>query len=541
MVPQRSLLSVTLVLLLLLGENRAASARQVPDPGKAAVESDAPTRPAEVPIIQRPYRIRAFVSFDPSTRVDARGRDRLLDAWRGLARRMVGPAWEIQVAESEGPAAAFVLEEVRPAAVKPLGEGVDKVWLMHGRTVEGGLMLSGRELDVTTGWLGSVHTREVRFVTDMARDLFRLSEQIFAPLAEIGEARGDVVPLAVQGSALPKGQGADAIAAVGSIFRPIRVFFNQDGSVLDIQKVLFSYLRVEVRDGGKTESRLVRGVRDPLTKRIPRKNRLIALGIKPVALPTKLRFSKLPDRQPAAGYILTSRPITGGPAREVATTDREGRVSVPAGFADGLVILRLIAGKAEPMVELPVMPGETDEELNVPPFDPRPLTINLETQLDALRDAIVDLVAVRSRLELRMKSREKGDDWAGVEQALAEFRKLPPRDVFVKRLERLEQEAQAQEARVKSLVLTKTARAQLADTKSLIDRYLDDETYRAYEDAVLRSKNRDTRATVAKPKPPPARPSATASSLTPAQEVKAAPQPAAPQPARPAEAAPVPF
>jgi len=460
-----------------------------PVPQSAAIAKATPAAP---PIEERPYKIRAFVSFNPLTRVDARGRDRLLEGWRNLARRLVGPVWDLQIASADGPASVFRIDELTPTEIKPLGDGVDKVWLIQGLVSEGELRLIGRELDVATGWLGSIHARTVPYTADVTRELFRLSEEIFAPFAEIGEPKGDMVPLRVQGSSLPQGQGVDVIAAPGSIFRPIRVFYKEDGSVLSVEKISFSYLRVEKREAAITSCSLIRGVRDPLTKRISRKNRLIALGIKPAPVPTRLRFVRLPDRSSAAGYVLAYRPVPVGPFRDLATTDRDGRVSIPPGFASGLVVVRLLAGKAEPMFDLPIMPGETDEIVTIP-FDPKPHAIALETQLDALRDSIIDLVAVRSRLERRIKAREQGDDWPGVEGALAEFHKLPPRDGFTKRLEQLQDDAQRTEAKTKSIVLTKNARTQLADTKALIDRYLDDELFRAYEDAAARAKERDAK------------------------------------------------
>ena len=45
-------------------------------------------------------------------------------------------------------------------------------------------------------------------------------------------------------------------------------------------------------------------------------------------------------------------------------TDRSGRIVLHPGFANGLVILRLLAGNVEPMVELPIMPGESGPTSN---------------------------------------------------------------------------------------------------------------------------------------------------------------------------------
>jgi hypothetical protein len=145
---------------------------------------------------------------------------------------------------------------------------------------------------------------------------------------------------------------------------------------------------------------------------------------------------------------------------------------------------------------MPVMPGETSEERLIT-FEPRPLTLALEAKLDALRDAIIDVVAVRSRLESRMKARLDGEDWAGLDDAIKEFRRLTPRSDFEARLTRLREEAERQETEAKTTVLTKNARAQLDDTKGLIERYLDDDSIRSYEDAAQRAK-----AELAKPKTP---------------------------------------
>ena len=85
-----------------------------------------------------------------------------------------------------------------------------------------------------------------------------------------------------------------------------------------------------------------------------------------------------------------------------------------------------MAGNDEPMLDIPLMPGETSDERTIV-FEPRPLTLALEAKLDALRDAIVDLVVVRGRLERRMKASLDGENWAELETSIQEFRKLTPR------------------------------------------------------------------------------------------------------------------
>ncbi len=74
------------------------------------------------------------------------------------------------------------------------------------------------------------------------------------------------------------------------------------------------------------------------------------------------------------------------------------------------------------------MPGESRPDEQPIPFDPKPQTVALESQIDSLRDEVVDLVALRARLEARMKARLEGEDWTGLEATLKEFARLTPRD-----------------------------------------------------------------------------------------------------------------
>jgi hypothetical protein len=230
-------------------------------------------------------------------------------------------------------------------------------------------------------------------------------------------------------------------------------------------------------------------LRDPLTRRIAQKSTLVALGSKPGMHPTRLRFVTSPDKAPAAGYLLTARTLPDGLAREVGTTDREGRIVLEPGYSDGLLALRLLGGNVEPLVEFPLMPGESAQERILPPFDPKDQAVALEAQLDSLRDAVIDIVAVRARLEARLKARFDGEDWDGAEAALKEFSLLPVRETFAAQLTKLKENASSQQAKSKTAVLTKTAQAQIAEVEGLIARYLDDELFRAFADALAKARS----------------------------------------------------
>jgi hypothetical protein len=92
-----------------------------------------------------------------------------------------------------------------------------------------------------------------------------------------------------------------------------------------------------------------------------------------------------------------------------------------------------------------------------------------------------------------MKTRADSEDWMAVADVIRDFKRLAPREGFLKRLEKIELDAKAQEKKTKTVVLTRNAKAQLAETKAMIEQYLDDQIFKDYEDAVDRSKARDNR------------------------------------------------
>lgn len=480
-----------------------------------AAEAPAKTEPID----RQPYVIEAHVAIDPATRIDERGREALLKDWLALVDRFVGAPWQLELARSEGPLTTQALETLAPAAFDRSGQDKDKVWVLRIESDGAGLVLAGREFDTATAMLGPVHRRTTYDRTDLPREFFEFALEVFEPSAVIGESFAKEVSLTVRGASLDAASPVGAVVRVGSVFRPLRIVpgKGKGGSTI-VLEIPFTYLRVEALEGPVARCTINSIYPDPLTKRMVQANTLVALGLKAGKTATRLRFVTKPDKAPAAGYVLTARTPPDGIPRDVGMTDREGRIVIPPGFADELVILRLLAGDIEPMVEFPAMPGEFSGERTIP-ISARPQTVALETELESIRDAVIDLVAIRARLEARLKARLDGEDWPAVEAALKEFAQLPTRETFAVQLAKLKDDAAHQQAKTKTAILTKTAQAELADVQSLVDRYLEDEGFKAYAEALERFKSGQSPAKAPAP-------------------VKAAPPPPEAAPARPAPAKP---
>jgi len=448
---------------------------------QAAPKEPAKPAPREA-IERRPYLISVHLTCDRSARIDDPRRAELVRDWQILVRRLIGTPWVVSIAEAAGPLANLDLEGLEPEALSG-SSSFDKVWVVRIARSESdwAFSLAGREYDTATRRLGPLQRRTFQSLCDAPRALLQFALELFNPTAEISGQEGGRALLKVQGAALPPASPVGAVVARGTVFQPLRVVSLRDGKV-QILRIRYTYLQVESVEGPVARCAIISGLRDPLTTRTSRPTSLAALGLKAGTSPVKLRFVTRPNQTPAAGYTLTARLLPDGQPRELGTTDRAGRIVLQPGFANGLVILRLLAGNVEPMVELPMMPGVSFDERDIA-FDPKPLTVALEARIDSLRDEVVDLVALRARLEARMKARLEGEDWPGLDEALKEFSKLPPRDDFAQRLTKLKDDAAQEQEKGKTAVLTKTAQAQISDVQSMIDRYLDDETFKAYSDA----------------------------------------------------------
>jgi hypothetical protein len=492
-----SLAAALAVSTLAVGPFALCHAQVAPPPTVKAPAS----APVPVPIDRQSYRIRVLLSSSPGARVDGRRRETLVADWMTLVRRFVGSPWVVEVAdESASASPAAGLESLTADDLAAFTKEVEKVWVIRVDAQGSGLTFSGRELDVTTGRLGPLQRRVAPVMRDAARVFLQFAFDLFAPYAEIGERFGKDVSLTVRGASVQAASPLGQVAPKGTIFLPLRVVPVKEGKPL-VREIPFTFLRVEAAQDAGARCSVVSVYSDPFTRRVVQKTSLIALGVRPGKSLTRLRFQTVPDKAPAAGYVLTARNFPDGVPREIGTTDREGRVTFDPTAFDGLVMLRLLAGSTEPMIEFPYMPGDTGEERTIPPFDPKPLAVALETKLDALRDEVIDLVAVRARLQSRLKARFDSEDWAGAAEGVTEFRKLPPRDKFADELKRLHDEARQRQAAAKAPVLTKTAQAQIADVQALIDRYLDDEAFKSYADALDRMKTSPPAAPKAATKP----------------------------------------
>ena len=487
---------ILLQLSFVAPRTEAADAPEAPTSSRPKPATIAPAAPAStpqppaVPAERQPYRIEVHLAVDPDTRLETSRRSAIVREWQTLITRFVGPPWDVSFRTTPSPLAGLSIESLTAERCEELGKDFDKFWIIRIGldSASGGFLITGREYDVATRRLGPVQSKRSVVDAELPRSLLGFSLELFNPVAVISGEEGGKALLTVRGALLPPASPIGAVSPPGTVFIPLRITTSRDGKPL-ILRIPFTYLRVESVTGAVARCEFVKGISDPLSKRWSRPFSFAAIGIKPGDTPIRLRFVTRKEKVevPAAGYLVTTRDVPDGAPRDVGVTDRAGRIAIRPQFARGLVMVRLLAGNVEPLFDAPMMAGESTEE-RVIPVQLLPRAVTLETQLQALRDEVVDMVAIRARLEARMKARLDGEDWEGLAETLKEFQALGSREVPAGRLKSLKEQAQKEQVELRTPILTRTASAKVDELQALIDRYLDDDEYNAYVEALAQGK-----------------------------------------------------
>lgn len=500
----------------------------------AAASGRAADTPAPPPIERRPYAIRVWVEASPAARLSPVEQTRLVARWRDLIGRFVGPAWALEIAPTAGPLLGSTPEFLTAEQVAPLVGGVDKGWFIsiEPEAASPGWVLIGREFDAATRQLGSLHRLRAPHRSDAARALFQLSLRVFAPLAEIVRT-ADSVSLKVQGAVLSPTDPLGAVVREGTVFRPFWILLNPDDSVKAVRPIRYTYLQAGDPSVWPVPAEVVSGLRRPLPQQVAGRYRLLGLGSRAASIPTRLQFHVLRKddgaKVPYPGAVLTARAYPNGTPQVVGTTGREGEITLPPNYSEGLVVIRVLAGGVEPLREIPILPGEIDEVQSFP-VEPKPDAVTLEYRLKAVQDEIVDLIARRGQIEARLEARAEGQQWDDVKSLLDDYRKLPPRTRFEERVKQLEEDAERRQAEQKVPILTQTALHDLGEVKALVLRYLDDARFQAYDEAYQRYLEQ-------KDGPAPAKNTLAGPTLAPpraAPKATTPPAPAQPKPSAPA-------
>ncbi len=505
-----------------------------------------PEPPPPIPMELQPYRVRISIAFDELPSLTPRVRQEVLNDLTVWIDRTYGEMWNASVEENhwltpendEGLSRLTWPQVGAQLADKELDKAI--VLCVSG---QGGLLrLCGREWDRMTQQLSVRHERFVGDRRALANELGVLIRDLFRPLVLIESVEAGKGRVRVRAGEFPPPDPSVEQLAVGNFFQPLLRYYNKDREVTQVQMVPWSYLLMESSDRSHGACSIHTGLRLPLGKNSKRMESW-AIGVRPSFAETRIRLTPHnnptkpligyqvniyervmvpapqappPEEKPAEAAKPASdqKPAPGAKAsvekkedgteeveapkkpagpqfvaqfnkvRELVT-DRRGRVTVPLNPERPLIWLYVSSG-GNLLGRFPFIPGVASSATAELPDDS--LRLQIESRLELLRAELIDTVARRALLIVRVKGAAKASDWPRFTETLAEFDRQPNSKHFQTLLDATKAAMLKKMQPKKDKSLEKKLDKLCGESAELIARYLSDEKIKQQRDELVELK-----------------------------------------------------
>jgi hypothetical protein len=385
----------------------------------------------------QPYRIHTIVALDLPGGV-AQQMGNTLPKY--LERRVVagvGPLWSIHVELATGDMRHRLMSQLTAVSTTPPAEvplnDIDKVVFIAVSGSANGYELAAREYDTFVQRWSTTLRRETQQAEALPELVFALLCDAVSSLAQFDVVPDDEkrVSLRPRGAALMRAGGSELWAQPGEVLLPVFRRTTRSGQLVEdgIRVVPWTYLQVTDRKEDELFAEIKSGTRRPFGVRRQGRVEQVAIVLRPDPAETVLKLrSRVTDTKPLVGYEVFAQndPKKPESLARLGATDRNGTLAVPPA-KDALRTI-FIKNGGHMLARLPVVPGLVPEvDIPLPDDDAR---LAAETQLSALREDLIDVVARRNILMARVRQKIKDKDFEGAEKLLAEINKLPGRSQF---------------------------------------------------------------------------------------------------------------
>jgi hypothetical protein len=401
-----------------------------------------------------PYRVRVVVHGEGPSAGEPELLSRLRRELRDKLLRRGGLALRAEVVAATGDDAPMLLSAADTAPSSELApvsagaKGFDKVVYAALRETPSGVFAVAREIDAATLRWGPRREARVGRAEEGSEGLLAATIGSLQPLLRIeldpqDEALVVVTPRAV-GLATDGTMLRRLTPDPGEVLVPYTRRVRRDASATAMAPTPWTYLVVEppaaadvTTDGeappAALRARVFSHRRRPFGARRSGSVELLAIAAESdPRLPTTLVLHDQASRDvPLSGYaVLIGAPDDRNPPK-LGRTDLAGRIELPP--AEGMRLATVRVGE-QIVARLPIAPG-VDREVSVPLLDERQ-RLSAEAKISLLRDELMDLVARRTILSLRvaMKLDEAGGE-DDAERLLRELEELPGRAQFNQKID----------------------------------------------------------------------------------------------------------
>ena len=418
-----------------------------------------------------PYRVQLVICTTDEPPFTPRLKADLARALVHRADTVFGPSWIVRAstgAEAVGLAAIIEETALDAAGIAPEWLEGDKVMFVFVSSSAAGFRFVARELDLVTRTWSAPRAGESADAAVLVPEIFRTVVAAFAPLAIIDSVEKSSAVMRLRAGALPVPDFALAKVAPGTVFRPVIRVNDRDGNPRDVRVVQWTYLLATEVNGDRVTCQIHTGVKNPLGAKSGGAVQQLALAVVAPQGSTRLELrSRADPRRVLCGYDVYASPPDSEALSLVGRTDATGSVMI--GPAGSPLRILLVKNGAELLGRLPLVPGLAPLATAALPDDDQRLAI--EGFITGLQESLVDTVAQREVLLVRIRARIAKGEKSGLEEArgfLAQLKRLPTRDQLAARLDERQKTNVASDARVRREI-----QKLFEDTREVIKQYLD--------------------------------------------------------------------
>jgi hypothetical protein len=363
----------------------------------------------------------------------------------------------------------------------------DKLFLVQLGTNPRETVIRVREVDCRTRHLGPVIERRLRQSDRLAAETFSALVQSFAPLVRIESGEEKTLVTRLRAGGLILDPESPAYVDTGDVLQPIVRRNDRLGKPTRIDVVDWTFLEVTKRNETNPnllECHVHSAMRSPIRGRGGSRREQYALGLRltfpntridvlaqvpsketPYALPGLEVYAKRPSTAPPPQTPEEKvAEAKANPAELLGYTDWRGSYTVQPGDQPLRIVYLKNGGQL--LRRLPIVPGlQPTHRIEVPDDDPR---LMAEGFIRGFHGEIMDLVAQRKILEVRIRKRIEESKVEEATQLIAELRSLPSRSDMARRLD------QAQNRQIKSpnRFVQGHIDTMYGDTRTMLNQYL---------------------------------------------------------------------
>jgi hypothetical protein len=435
-----------------------------------------------------------WIAFEEHPEISATWRDSLPIELGTQCDAAFGAVWKTSVTTVPEPFRHQALSDTLPSAFELIAANhdtlstADKLFIVKISAEDGGFKIAVRELDTATRNWSDTQSAVCFEPAGVSREAFRLMADVFLPLAQIVRVEDVAVTAEVRAGALTLPETPNQVwqnpirVETGDFLLPFMRKTDRDGKVKEsgVSEVKYTALLVEQEKNGTLQCVVHSGYRQAFKTRRSSRTQQLALVGRNTGRTTILHAHNRSDESAhLVGYDVFSREPGSEKSTFIGRTNWRGELVIPTG-STAVRILFVKSGNRV-LAKLPVVPGLQGRiDVGLRDDDAR---LEAEGFLLGVQESLVDLVARREILTIRIKKMIEKGRYDDAEPLINELRRLPTREDF----ESLVQQR-------KQLLLTSDSSVQdridklFTETRDLFTRFLDPRRVQQLQDELRAAK-----------------------------------------------------